>query len=295
MSAPVYKWQPTTRVIAEKAGISESDVIRFDQNTIGQAPSWVTGFLQGLVVAPNEYPQSDYFRLRSAIAEYRQCPVYNVLVGAGADDMIAVCAATFLEEGSVALAAGPTYSLYRVATSQRRAKYRSINRDAPAWRLPVDALIEAAPEASMIWLCEPNNPTGTRDTDDELATVLSAVSVPVVIDAAYAEFTNDSWWPWIQRFPNLIVLGTFSKENHVKAAENMVRSVGQIAPELSGGAKVHTTSKGSMVVQPVNRMTAPEISAATEPSKSPITWSRAARTFRSCRSPDSSTTTALNS
>lgn len=218
MTTPVYKWQPTTRVIAEKAGVSEADVIRFDQNTIGKAPGWVTRFLEQLDFAPNEYPQSDYFRLREAIARYRSCPIDSVLVGAGADDMIAVCAATFLDEGSTALAASPTYSLYRVATAQRRATYRPLERSAPAWRLPVEELIAAAGEASMIWLCEPNNPTGTRDTDDDLRTVLSSVSVPIVIDAAYAEFTDDDWWPWVEQFPNLIVLGTFSKAHGLAAA-----------------------------------------------------------------------------
>ncbi len=69
-----------------------------------------------------------------------------------------------------------------------------------------------------MWLCVPNNPTGTRDTDDELETVLSEVAAPVVIDAAYAEFTSDDWWPWIERFPNLIVLGTFSKAHGLAAA-----------------------------------------------------------------------------
>ena len=218
MKTPVYKWQPTTRVIAEKAGISERDVIRFDQNTVGVAPPWVRSFLGDQEFATNEYPQSDYFRLRSAIAAYRDCPLDAVLVGAGADDMIAVCAATFLTESSVALAADPTYSLYRVATAQRRATYESVDRHGPDWRLDVGSLVTRAREAALVWLCVPNNPTGTRDSDEELEAVLSSVTAPVVIDAAYAEFTNDDWWPWIERFPHLIVLGTFSKAHGLAAA-----------------------------------------------------------------------------
>lgn len=70
----------------------------------------------------------------------------------------------------------------------------------------------------MLWLCEPNNPTGNRDPDAELGIVLESVDVPVVIDAAYAEFTRDSWWPWVERFPHLVVLGTFSKAHGLAAA-----------------------------------------------------------------------------
>lgn len=218
MTTPVYKWQPTTRVISETAGISELDVVRFDQNTVGIAPPWVPSFLEELPFAPNEYPQSDYFRLRSAIAAYQGCPTEAVLVGAGADDMIAVCAATFLTEDSVALAADPTYSLYRVATAQRRATYTSVDRMPTSWQLDVDGLIDRAAAAAMVWLCVPNNPTGTRDSDHEIEQVLSSVDVPVVIDAAYAEFTDDHWWPWIERFPHLIVMGTFSKAHGLAAA-----------------------------------------------------------------------------
>ena len=236
MSTPVYKWQPTTRVIAERAGIEEAEVIRFDQNTVGWAPDWVTGFLAAVEFAPNEYPQSDYFRLRESIARYRDCPVEAVLVGAGADDMIAVCAATFLEEGGVALSADPTYSLYRVATAQRRAEYRSVHRSAPDWRLDVDGMVREAAGASMMWLCVPNNPTGHRDSDADLEMLLSSVSIPVVIDAAYAEFSGDSWWAWIERFPHLVVLGTFSKAHGLAAAR-----VGYAlaAPELAAALHRH--------------------------------------------------------
>lgn len=218
MSTPVYKWQPTTRVIAEKAGIPEAEVIRFDQNTVGDSPRWVHSFLAELPFAANEYPQSDYFRLRSAIAQYRSCPVDAVLVGAGADDMIAVCAATFLTEGSIAVAAEPTYSLYRVATAQRRATYVSVDRTTPGWQLDVEQLVARSRSAALVWLCVPNNPTGTRDSDAELEYMLSSIETPVVLDAAYAEFTGDDWWPWIERFPHLVVLGTFSKAHGLAAA-----------------------------------------------------------------------------
>ena len=63
----------------------------------------------------------------------------------------------------------------------------------------------------MVWLCVPNNPTGRRDTDDEIEAVLEASAGVVVIDAAYAEFTGDRWAPWVERWPNLVVLGTLSK------------------------------------------------------------------------------------
>ncbi len=130
--------------------------------------------------------------------------------GAGADELIDLCARAFLPVGGVAVSAPPSYAMYAVATGQREAKLELVWREPPDFALP-ERFVEAAAEADVVWLCVPNNPTGRRDTDDEIEAVLGSGAGVVVIDAAYAEFTGDRWAPWVQRWPNLVALGTLSK------------------------------------------------------------------------------------
>ena len=115
-----------------------------------------------------------------------------------------------LPVGGVAVSAPPSYAMYAVATGQREAKLELVWSEPPDFALP-ERFIHAAAGADVVWLCVPNNPTGRRDTDDEIEAVLEASAGVVVIDAAYAEFTGDRWAPWVERWPNLVVLGTLSK------------------------------------------------------------------------------------
>ena len=210
MSRPVYVWQPTTEEIARRAGIDASEVIRFDHNTSPLSPAWSAGLAARLAPQLNEYPGADYIDLRRAVAGYAGCDPDQVVPGAGADELIDLCARAFLPVGGVAVSAPPSYPMYGVATGQRETKLELVWREPPEFALPV-RFIEAASEADLVWLCVPNNPTGGRDSNGEIEAVLGAAAGVVVIDAAYAEFTGDRWAEWVQRWPNLVVLGTLSK------------------------------------------------------------------------------------
>ncbi len=211
MTAPVYQWQPTTAQIAGRAGIAPEQVIRFDHNTSPTRPEWVAEIAAPLASTLNEYPGADYRPLREAIAGYAGVDPDRVVAGAGADELIGLSAQAFLPPGGVAVSASPTYALYAVATVQRDAKLVEVSRPAPDFRLPLPELLDAAQGADLIWLCVPNNPTGNRDRDEELEALLAVAGGVVVLDAAYAEFAGDRWAPWVDRHPNLVVLGTLSK------------------------------------------------------------------------------------
>lgn len=210
MRAPVYQWQPTTLEIAARAGIDPSEVIRFDHNTSPLAPNWAPSVAADVAVGLNEYPGADYQPLREAIAAYTGTIPDQVVPGAGADELILLTAGAFLPAGGTAVNAPPTYTLYAVATGQRGARLVEVPR-TPGFALDVGATAEAARRADLTWLCVPNNPTGNRDSDGDLRTILESAGGMVVLDAAYAEFSGDRWAPWLDEYPNLIVLGTMSK------------------------------------------------------------------------------------
>lgn len=211
MSAPVYQWQPTTREIAARSGIDPSEVIRFDHNTSPLAPNWAPSVAAEVAVGLNEYPGADYRPLREAIASYTGTIPDQVVPGAGADELILLTAGAFLPAGGTAVNAPPTYALYAVAAGQRAARLVEVPRLRRGFALDLESMIPAAAEADLLWLCVPNNPTGHRDPDESLSAVIEATRGVVVLDAAYAEFSGDHWAPWLDEYPDLIVLGTMSK------------------------------------------------------------------------------------
>lgn len=233
MTATVYVWEPSTDQIARRAGIDPARVVRFDTNTSPFSPPWAEAqAARGARAGLNEYPPADYADLVEAVSGHAGVETDRIVVGAGADELIDLCAKAFLPPGGQAVTTDPTYSMYGVVTSQRRARLAELRRPGPEFRLAVEATREAAASADLIWLCEPNNPTGQRDPDPEVAAVVQAAGGVVVLDAAYAEFAGDRWSPWVERHSNLVVVHTFSKAFGLAGARV---GYGLCPPELASG------------------------------------------------------------
>ncbi len=211
MTAPRYRWQPTTFEIAERFGIRIADVVRFDHNTSPFTSEWAAPIAMPVAAHLNEYPAASYRPLRDAAASYLGTATETVVPGAGVDEIILLIAKAFLGVGKRATALVPTYSLYEIATLQMGAEFLTIPFEPPTFGVPSRALGEAAETSDVTWLCVPNNPTGHRIGDDEIAAVVRSAKGIVIIDAAYAEFSGDHWAPWISRYDNLIVCTTMSK------------------------------------------------------------------------------------
>lgn len=196
-----YVWAATAEEVAARHGLRPEQVIRFDANVpplpgIPQLP------LSESFARLNEYPPGGYRELHEAAAAYAGVEPDQVALGAGADDLICTCARTFLGPGSRAAILAPTYSLYRVASWLEGADV-----------LAVDSLDAGAlAGADLVWICNPNNPTGeTRDPEELAALARALPGVPVVVDEAYVEYGGETVVPWIESAPNLIVLRTLSK------------------------------------------------------------------------------------
>ena len=113
-----YTWEATSESVAEKYGVPIQRILRFDLNTSPSPPELV-----GRVLAANrfetslsEYPPSDYRRLSEAAAAVYGVRREEVLVGAGADEILDMTAKAFLAPGLAAVIATPTYSMYRVVS-----------------------------------------------------------------------------------------------------------------------------------------------------------------------------------
>jgi histidinol-phosphate aminotransferase len=211
MSAPRYKWQPTTVEISHRYGIPVDQIIRFDHNTSPFSTDWAPSIVAPMARRLNEYPGASYLPLRQAAATYLGTTAEHVVPAAGVDELVLLAAKAFLDSRARACAAVPTYPLYEIASLQHQAEFLAIERLGPDLTFPLESLGEAAETSQVTWMCEPNNPTGDRLDDGSIAAIIEAAKGIVVLDAAYAEFTGDRWMPWVERYDNLVVCHTMSK------------------------------------------------------------------------------------
>lgn len=217
MSAPRYRWQPSTADIAEAAGVAVEDVIRFDHNTSPFPTDWAVDLVADGARALNEYPAADYRVIREAAARRAGLSPDEVTVGAGVDELLLLVGRAFLGPGRTAVALTPSYPLYEISSLQVGAELVEVPVVGPSFAFPVDDIVAASRSAAVTWLCVPDNPTGLRPRNESIAEIVAATPGIVVIDAAYAEFAGDDWAPWVGRHRNLIALHTLSKAFGVAA------------------------------------------------------------------------------
>ena len=220
-----YSWEATDEEVAARYGVDPSTIIRFDLNTSPTPPALAGKLLAaGEFDAPlSEYPPSDYRRLVAAAAARYGVGTDELLVGAGADEILDLIAKAFLAAEHRAIIPTPSYAMYRVCTEQRGASVVAVPR-RPAnegWSIDLDAVRMAARDASVVWLCSPNNPTALAEPGGRIEALLAALAADaagddrpapiVVIDEAYAEFVGASLVGLRATYPRLIVVRTISK------------------------------------------------------------------------------------
>ena len=189
-----YVWAPGVDEVALRHGVPREAVLKFDQNTppLPGVPQVPLAQSMGRLEA---YPDGTYRELREAAASYVGLSAENVVVGAGADDLILLAAQTFLGSGACAAIEPPTYALYRIATTLHGAE-----------------VVGRLDDADLHWVCNPNNPTGTWVEPEEIVELArSRVDAIVVVDEAYVEYGARSCAPWVDELENLVVLRTMSK------------------------------------------------------------------------------------
>jgi histidinol-phosphate aminotransferase len=226
----VYTWEATNEAVAERYGCRVEDIVRYDLNTLPQPPEILWRALERSLetrrfeTSISEYPPSDYRRLSEAAAEVYGVAREEVLVGAGADEILDMTAKAFLPPGGGrAVVPIPTYSMYRVVTEQRGASVALVPRRPAdeAWAIDVPAMRAAARDATVVWLCSPNNPTGLAEPPGVIEALLSGLAADaaedgreapaVAVDEAYAEFAGVTALPLRTGYPNLVVIRTASK------------------------------------------------------------------------------------
>lgn len=158
------------------------------------------------------YPDTDNTKLREKIAEFYGVKPSNVTCGVGSDQLIEYILKVFLEPGDKVMVPNPSFSMYGLTAKLNHGvvvQYE-LNED---FTYNTEAIIEIykTQKPKIVFICTPNNPTGTVISKNELISLLTEIDCPVVVDEAYSEFVEENIVDQIAKFPQLIVLRTFSK------------------------------------------------------------------------------------
>lgn len=162
------------------------------------------------------YPDSSGFALKANLSDRLGVAVEQLTLGNGSNDILDLIARVFLSEGRSAVYSQYAFIVYPIAV--KACGGRSIVTAAKSWGHDLEAMAEAIEEDTrLVFIANPNNPTGTSLSRVQLENFLSKLpeSVMVVLDEAYIEYASDGDFPdgvsLLARFPNLIVTRTFSK------------------------------------------------------------------------------------
>lgn len=161
----------------------------------------------------NRYPDPLQETLKERLAAVKGVPASRIFLGNGSDEAIDLIYRIFCEpRQDNVVAISPTYGMYGVCADINEVEYRAVSL-RPDFSLDAEALLAATDDHThVIWICSPNNPTGNALERKAIEHILNTFQGIVVVDEAYSDFSNvPPFRLELDRYPNLIVLNTFSK------------------------------------------------------------------------------------
>jgi histidinol-phosphate aminotransferase len=208
-----YGWETPTYEIAERTGLRVEDIVRLDTNTSPFKPELALSALARKLkqAEVNQYPDTSYHAMRQALSEYTGKDLERFVVTNGADEGLDIITKVLLDPGDEVLIPMPTYPMYRIASQIMGAKVRAVDRN-PDFSLDVEAMVEAVGKRTkVIFLCNPNNPTGNFSPEKEVEALAKKSGVVVAVDEAYFEYCGGSAIDITDRLDNVVVCRTLSK------------------------------------------------------------------------------------
>jgi histidinol-phosphate aminotransferase len=201
--------------LERELGVTDSVKLASNENPIGPSPFALTaaaGSLGGL----NRYPDGAGYFLRKALSEKFGVADEEIILGNGSNELLDIAARTFMKDGDEAVMAVPSFVVYFMAVQGIGG--RSVQVPLKDYTHDLGAMADAiTPATKMIFIANPNNPTGTMNTKDEFDGMMARVpnDVLVVIDEAYYEYVSDPEYAdsmkYLRSEKNVLILRTFSK------------------------------------------------------------------------------------
>ncbi|WBS04379.1 histidinol-phosphate transaminase [Pseudoduganella sp. SL102] len=214
--APYQAGKPISEV-AREFGLDEANIVKLasNENPFGVPES----AQQAMAKAASDlgrYPDANAFELKQALSQRYDVPPEWITLGNGSNDILEIAAHAFVERGQSIVYAQYSFAVYALATQGVGARHIVV--PAKDHGHDLDAMLDAIEEDTrLVFIANPNNPTGTFVPGAEIEAFLQKVpsNVVVVLDEAYNEFLAEENQyesaSWVRQYPNLLVSRTFSK------------------------------------------------------------------------------------
>jgi len=229
----VYEPGKPIEETARELGADASKIIKLasNENPLGPSPKALAA-MRGALESAHLYPDGGGYYLREALAASLGCTRDNLILGSGSNEIIEFLGHAFLNRGDDVIASEHAFIAYKLVAAVFGA--RTIEVPSPDFRHDLDGMIRAlTPKTRLIFVANPNNPTGTLAGQEEIDRFIERVpeNVVVVFDEAYFEYLDDP--PDTLRFVragrNVAVLRTFSK---IQGLASLRIGYGIARPEL---------------------------------------------------------------
>lgn len=211
---PYVPGKPVSELERE-LGITDAIKLASNENPLGCSEKARAAMVESLADAAR-YPDGGGFALRNTLAQRHQVAANCITLGNGSNDVLDMIARVFLGPGSESLFSQYAFAVYPISSQSVGATLKMV--PAKAYGHDLDAMLAGVGENTrVVWVANPNNPTGTWVNAAELERFIAAIpqETIVVIDEAYIEYVEEADYPdssqWLARYPNLIVTRTFSK------------------------------------------------------------------------------------
>lgn len=208
--------------LERELGITNILKLASNENPLGTSPKALAALANPLT-SLELYPDGSGYRLKDALANKLALQTKQITLGNGSNDVLELIARAFLTQGRSAVMSEFAFAVYPIVSQATGAEVRIAkanppeHADMPYGHNLQNLLEKISATTQLVFIANPNNPTGTWLGKDELLSFLQQVppQVIVVIDEAYTEYVEDPEFPdaiaWLEQFPNLIVTRTFSK------------------------------------------------------------------------------------
>lgn len=218
--APYLPGKPPEQLERE-LGITGSIKLASNENPLGPGPR-ARAALAAAIADVGMYPDGSGHALRAKLARKHKVSIEQVTLGNGSNDVLVLLAEAFLTPDCEAVYSQYAFAVYPIAVQASGAQARVAAANSPDHRMPlghdpVAILAAMGPKTRVVFLANPNNPTGTWLAGPELETLIRGIppEVIIVLDEAYHEYSIGAGVPdgsaMLARHPNLVVARTFSK------------------------------------------------------------------------------------
>ncbi|MEJ1297918.1 MAG: histidinol-phosphate transaminase [Candidatus Sedimenticola sp. (ex Thyasira tokunagai)] len=211
---PYVPGKPVSELERE-LGITNSIKLASNENPLGCSDK-AKAAIQAELTDAARYPDGGGFALRNKLAEKHNIDPACITLGNGSNDVLDMIARVFLAPGTESLFSQYAFAVYPISSQAVGATLKMV--PARDYGHDLEAMINGVGETTrVVWVANPNNPTGTWVDSEELENFIAALprDVIVVVDEAYIEYVDESGYPdtslWLKKYPNLIVTRTFSK------------------------------------------------------------------------------------